>query len=67
MSDMRDIREKPEGREPADVLTFPIRELYTHASEPVETNPEELQGLFEILAEIALAVAERNLTKDKVN
>ena len=64
---MRDIRENLEGGEPADVLTFPIRELYTHTSEPVETNLEELQGLFEILAEIALTVAERNLAKDKVN
>ena len=50
-----------------DALTTPIRAVYTHESEPVETNLEELQGFFEIFAEIALAVAERNLAKVKVN
>ena len=56
---MRDIREKPEGREPEDVLTFPIRELYTHASELSEVGQIELENFIEAMSDIAIAIAKR--------
>ena len=56
---MRDIREKLEGREPADVLTFPIGELYTHTGQLGEVVQIELENFIEAMSDIAIAIAKR--------